>query len=254
MTQATSLTARWYERPRSLDPVGHDSEGKPYWKADGVTIRIGEDDKLELSAPRGSYREQLRVEVGDGELRFPLEDLVPLVLERLDIEELAVMICGNEAARRRILDALARRYNDCGIEDDDRRFWIAKAQSEVHDKKLDELTFTMTRIEHAVAQTGYRAMDGIAWGNVLKHIIQDLLRFMGADYAQAREIAEALERHRFEHYKSPFVELKDYLTGIGSVGGARSAWDDARDHWRGQVAALFANVKVPEPVAAEEAV
>lgn len=244
MSQATSLTSRWYSTPRAIEPEGHDHDGKPYWKVEGVTIRV-QGETLQLSAPRYGDTRHMRVEVADGELRFPLEDLVPLVLERLDITELSRMICGDKDARREVLDALARKYNEHSIEDDDRRYWIAKVKAAVHDAKLDALVYQMSRIEHGVAQTGYRALDAIAWGNVFNHAIVELLRFLGAEYRQAREVADEMERHRFERYRSPFLELKPHLTDIL---GARTAWDEARDFWRERAAALFANVEIPDEV------
>lgn len=246
MTQATSLTSRWYSAPRLIEAEGRDAEDRPFWKVEGVTIRLAEGDKLELSAPRYGAQSALRVEVGDGELRFPLEDLVPLVLERLDIAELSQMICGDERARRSILDALARYYNEHYIEDADRRFWIASVQAAIHDKKLDELTYTMARIEQACAQMGYRAMQDIAYGNALRHELRDALQAAGQTFKEADAAGIAAEaRYDTARRRQDLAEFKTY---VASIGTGRDAWNDARDHWRGQLKALFANVQVPEEV------
>lgn len=251
MTQATSLTSRWYSSPRTITAHGFDPGEKPYWKVEGVTIRLGDFDTLQLTADRHGASGSMRVEVGDGELRFPLEDLVPLVLERLDISELAQMIMGNEEARRAILTSLAAYYNDHYIEDADRRFWIAKVQAAIHSKKLDEIAFAMARIENGVAQMGYDAMRDIAFGNVLSYLVADLMRFLGCEWRQAQEIGDALARRH--DALPPDKGLVDFRPYVNALGSGANAWNDARDHWRAQVEVLFANVEVPEEPATQEA-
>lgn len=246
MTQATSLTSRWYSTPRTIAAYGFDHGEKPYWKVEGVTVRLGENDTLQLTGERYGTSNAMRVEVGDGELRFPLEDLVPLVLERLDISELAQMIMGDQTARREILDALAAYYNEHSVEDADRRYWIAKVQAAVHDKKLDELTSAMSSIERAVSQMGYRAMDRITYGNVLRSQVRGLMLFLGATRADADAIADSIEANYGDHRREDLIDFKSFVNSVSF--GAKDAWSEARDYWREEVKALFSNVEVPEPV------
>lgn len=235
MTEATSLTARWYASGRSVEAAGHDHEERPYWRVEGVTITVdGETLKIQQTN-RGSYENgRLNVTIGDGELRFPLEDLVPLILERFAVRDLAEMICADQEARSAVLDALAHRYNEMGIGDSDRRYWIAKTKESIHDKALDTLTYSMTRIEHAVAQLGYRAMADIAYENVLRHELRERGIPHEEAFAARYPVSQAL------------VDLKPY---VDTVGSGKDAWEAARDFWREQTLALFRNVEVitPEP-------
>lgn len=237
MTQATSLTARWYERPRTIEAQPRE-HGPLIWEVEGVRISLGGGDTLKIESKyHGSYPHQreMRVEVTDAEVRFPLEDLVPFVLDRLDINEVAQMICGDTDARRSLLEALASRYNEHGIEDEDRRHWIAKVQSAIHDKRLDELTTALVSLERSVGQIGYRAMSQIDYGNVIRHE----MKAAGVD----QDIAEAAANR----YKCP-AYLVDFSRFINVIDfGPTSAWHQARDFWRNQVKALFQNVEVPSP-------
>ena len=230
MTNATSVAARWHNSPRVYD-VDHTRGDDAVWKVDGVYVSV-HGDKLTVEAVNRSLSPQMRIEVYDGELRLPLEDLVPQVLERLDVSELAQMLCADEDARRAILDALARRYNEMSIEDADRRHWIAKVQSAIHDVKLDALTYSMTRIEQAVAQMGYRAMGDIHYDNVLRHELE----------RAGLDTEAALERSRLFRPKQELVDFRPYLAN----SSVESAWQDARDFWRKQLIALFPTV-VAEP-------
>lgn len=235
MTQATSLTARWYQRPRTIaaQPREH---GPLTWEVEGVRISLGEGDTLEIKSKyHGSYPHQreMRVEVSDAEVRFPLEDLVPFVLDRLDINEVAQMICGDTDARRSLLEALASRYNEHGIEDEDRRHWIAKVQSAIHDKRLDELTGALVSLERAVGQIGYQAMSQVDYSNVIRHEMKDA----GVDADIAEVAANRYKRPAYLADFSKFISVIDF--------DPKSAWNEARDFWREQVIALFGAVDIP---------
>jgi hypothetical protein len=238
VTYATTITAGWRNSPRTFEPSHQTHDDRPVWKIDGVYVSV-DGGKLSVEPIHRSATPEMRIEVHDGELRLPLEDLVPQVLDRLDVADLAQMICADEGARRVILDALARRYNEMGVEDADRRHWLAAVQSEVHDKKLDELTYAMTRIEHAVAQMGYRAMGDIHYDNVLRHELERA----GLD-AEA-----ALERSQRFRPNQHLVDFKPY---VATIGHGQDAWNDARDYWRSQLATLFPHVEVPAAPAKAE--
>lgn len=234
MTDATSLTARWYRAPRRIDPErGYD---RPRWRVEGVTITVDADDVLEIRQTNpGAYHDsEMRVTVRDGELSFPLEDLVPKVLERFSITDLAEMITADPDARRAVLTSLAAYYNDHYVEDADRRYWIAKVRSAVHDKALDRLVDAMASIEPAIAKMGYEAMRDISYDNVLEHELRDA----GVDPETAKTA-----RHRYPT-RSP--EMVDFLRYVNAIGFGQGAWNDARDYWRGQVKTLFANIEVPD--------
>lgn len=234
MTDATSLTARFYSAPRIIEADGRDHNDRPHWKVEGVTIQAGENDTLEIrQTNRYGDGHEMRVRVQDGELTFPLEDLVPLVLERLDIRGLSAMICGDEEARRALLDALVTRYNENGIEDQDRRYWLAKVQETIHDKALDRFVDAMTGIERTASQMGYRAMGDIAYDNVLRH---ELERAGVAPEA-------ALEASRRYHPEQGLIDMKPY---VWNVGFGQGAWHEAREFWRAKAAELFAAPTVPD--------
>lgn len=239
VTQATSIAARWHTSPRTY-AIDHQRGEQPVWKVDGVYVSL-DGDRLRVEAVHRSPSPEMRIEIYDGELRLPLEDLVPQVLDRLDIGELARMICADDDARREVLEALARRYNEHGVEDADRRHWIAKVQASIHDARLDALTYSLTRIEQAVAQMGYRAMGDIAYANVLRHELERA----GVDRDAALEAAE--------RYPRQDQDLIDFRAYVNTHGGANNAWEAARSYWRGQLSALFPNVEAPEPSTEAEA-
>lgn len=228
----TILSQRWHRSPRIFEPAGHYDGGQPYWEVDSVTVRVN-GEKLSVESTHRSERPDMRIDVYEGELRLPLEDLIPQVLDRLEVEDLARMITADEAARRCVLDALARYYNDAHIEDADRRHWIAATKAAVHDRALDRLVDAMSSLERHVAALGYRAMSDIAYDNVLDHELRDA----GVDPEKAREA-----RHRYQ----PRQELIDFRPYVDTIGFGQGAWNDARDYWREQTKAMFANVEVPE--------
>lgn len=232
MTQATTIAAsRWSREPRKFQ-VHHEEAGKPVWQVDGVYVSV-DGDELSVRQTSANPSPELRIEVFNGELRIPLEDLVSQVLDRLEISELATMICSDAEARKGVIDALSSYYNEMSVEDEDRRRWLHGVKEAVHNRKLDELVTAMTTIERSVSQMGYRAMSDIHYDNVLAHALMDA----GLERADSFRTAE-----RYEPSKH-LVDFKPYVDRIGYGGG--DAWNDARDFWRAQITALF-------PVIAED--
>lgn len=222
----------WNERPARAE-VAHSIGGdKP-----ATVYRIG---RYEITVPEGGGDVTYRVpshygsdprrvlpnmEIADGEIRIPITDLVGEVLTRLDPRELAGALWQNAEVRDAFMGCLARDWSDDAIGEADRRAFLVKVREAVHDAAVDRLFQKVAGLEHDASQR-WRVWQVIRDAN-------EALRVNGATWPSGRplQLAEPGDEPAFK------------------IGGA--SWNEAREHWRAELAKLFPG-PAPEPAASDE--
>lgn len=163
------------------------------------------------SDPRTTFP---NMEVSDGEVRFPVEDLVPVILSRLDPVDLARALWQNEDVKAEFMSCLTERWSEGGIGDADRRKFLASIKEAIHSKALDAFAYTAQKLERAFGQKWFFYHE--------IHRVNDGLREAGFEDRDGNPI-----RLRHEDSDPAF-----------RIGGEH--WNDAREHWRAEAARMFA--------------
>jgi hypothetical protein len=174
------------------------------------------------SNPRDTFP---NMEIRDGEMRLPLEDIVSTILARVEPAEIAVALWGDDGVRTEFMDALVTRYNERNICDGDRRKFLAGVKEAVHSKALDQLAASMASLEYAIAKNYYLHSKISAINETLAH------------YGVTRP------PRGDETEPQPLRIQDESQIGEFKIGG--TAWNEARDHWRGEVLRQFP-MPVPE--------
>jgi hypothetical protein len=198
--------ARVFEVGKYLITVPNDPEADvtyhvPHW-------RSGQDD------PRQTFP---NMQVTDGEVRFPVEDLVPVILSRLEPLDLAQALWQNDEVRAHFIDCVVTRYSEAGIDDKDRRKLIIDLQSVVHVVALDKAVNMLGNLEQRF---------GSKW-------------FFWNQIAQV----EAVIKNCYPEAEGVRVMSPDSDEQFKCVG---KNWNEARNHWREELLAMF-----PAPSEAE---
>lgn len=147
------------------------------------------------------------MEISDGEIRIPATDLVGLILSRLDPVDLARALWTDAEVKEAFMECLVHRYNEQGIDDADRRKFLAEVKEAVHSKALDGLASTMASLEYDVSKRSFFYHE--------VNRINDWLREQGHDV-------------RLKHDDND----PDF-----KIGGRH--WNEARQHWRDEVVKRF---------------
>lgn len=230
-----TLSKMWSTSPRRIEC--RNAGGDPYFNVDGLTLIVrpekveGEGPILEISSDRSASTDPRRtlpnMEACSGQISFALEDLIGLILERIEPDDLAVELCRDDTVRERMIYNLTHRYSDGHMTDADRRKMIRDLQGEVHSVQLDKLAYAVTAVENNAAKLACAA-DGI----------YDFNLFLSGHGAVDRN-GEPLK------YKRMLPQIVE----LGFNDG--QSWADARDFWRNRVSALFASPErvenTPEP-------
>lgn len=178
-----------------------------------VTYRI---PHYRNSDPRQTFP---NMEVRDGELRLPLEDIVSSILARVEPVEIAKALWQDDDVKAEFMEALSERYMEGGLNDADRRRFIDKVKDAVHNAALDKLANSMASMEYAVAKGFYLHSQITAINDTLAH------------YGVTRP-------PRGDEDGPQPLRIKDEShVGEFKIGGA--AWNEARDYWRSEVRAQF---------------
>ena len=159
------------------------------------------------------------MEVADGEMRIPLDDIVSAVLARVKPADIAVALWADDDVRGEFIYAMTTRYSSDNISDADRRKFLTKVKEAVHSAALDKLGNAMAKLEYECAK-----------------------RF--SLWQEVRRINDRLEHYdvtrppRGEEEGPQPLRIADPTNGKEfSIGG--QAWNEARDYWRDEVARLF---------------
>lgn len=190
-------------------------------RADGVTYCV--PSWHTSSDPR---RTLPNMEISDGEIRIPVVDLVGEVLARLDPVDLARELWTNDEVKAAFMEALVSRYASDSLGDAERRAFLHGVKEAVHD----------------VGQG--RAID----------LLQSLENRASQRWSVWQEIGQANAALEAADAKWPDgtpMRLRDPSNEPEfKIGGA--SWNEARDHWREALVAMFPGPEPGEPPADSE--
>ncbi len=212
------------DRPARVVSIG--------WGQYEVTIPDDPEADVTYRKPRHHWSSDPRqtfpnMEVCDGEMRFPLDDLVSAVLARVAPAEIAPSLWQNDEVKELMMEALSVRYSEMGLDDGDRRRFLASVKEAVHSAALDKLASAMAGMEYAIAKNYYLHTE---IGQ-----INDMLSQYGVTRPPRGD----------EDGPQP-LRIKDEQS-VGEFKIAGTAWNESRDFWRSEVLRQF---PMAEPVSA----
>ncbi len=184
-----------YEVTIPNDPEADVTYRKPY----GVT-----------GDPRQTFP---NMEVRDGEMRIPLEDIVSSILARVDPTEIAVALWANEEVRNEFMDAMVTRYSERNIGDADRRKFLTGVKEAVHSKALDRFGGKAAELEYQFGRKWFF-------------------------YHQVNQINDWLREGEYKDRDGNTLQLRhEDADAVFKISGA--SWHEAREHWRQEALRLF---------------
>lgn len=240
----------WYEKPTKIDVknfVGGESPaavfdlGQYQITVHGFTPENTPDitytryNRYKSGDPRKTFP---NMEVTEGVLRIPVEDIVGEMLSRLDPVDLAKTLWNdNGEVRAEFMNCMTDHY-ESGITDADRRAFLVGVKADIHDRRADSLQKAFSESEYNFSRSVFfwdqvqRANDQLARAEQM--VRQALGQPVEPEPDQAAEVF-TLPRLRDDNR-----EPSQKLFGTN--------WVEARDHWRDKVAEIF-----PRPIAIEAA-
>lgn len=232
----------WNERPSKATAknfIGGDNPAAIYEVGQyQVTVHGGTPDEHPEVTYCHKYRNTTdpratlpNMEIADGEIRIPVTDLVGEALKRLEPAELAAALWSDDSVKAEFMELLTRRYNDHGIDDGDRRKFLAGVKEAVHDKRLDDLANAMSKLEYEFSKTSHFYHEINRINEALRHYDVRIKR---------GDTDELLQFNNLD--RSTKGEDGGFTRGELEIGG--KSWEEARTHWRKEVSARF-----PNPVA-----
>ncbi|MER9937474.1 hypothetical protein [Mesorhizobium sp. M0088] len=235
---------RYQDRPSTLkvehELINNDRKGTVH-ALNEFQITVWEDG--EVTAQRKYYAKSdpqstfPNMTVESGSINLPIDDLVEFLLARITPEELAEGIISDDDARAALLEKLARRYNEPGFTDTDRREFLTKVQQQVYAIAVDRAIERLNKDE-----TNARARDDYyRWKAV------EIGHYRGLfEYAQSLHGDDMDAHHRFTQRFTAPDKLAEYFkdnrdpAAVESVG---PSWYESRDFWRAELLKAF-----PEPI------
>jgi hypothetical protein len=156
------------------------------------------------------------------EIRFRIEDFVPLILSRLEPVELAEHLWRDQDTRDQFMHFMTSQYNDPEFSDDDRRAFLSSVKATVHNEALDKAVNRLRAMECEFAKAhNYRNQ----MNRINRHL--EVMNVRGHD-------GKLTQFDMFADIHNPFLK----------VGG--EAWEAALEYWRGVVAKVFLAPEEPE--------
>lgn len=231
------------ERPAKADVkrLIVDGEPKTVYEVGKYLVTVpGSETEVTYHCPRYGMETDPRktfpnMEVCDGEIKIPVADLVDEVLSRVQPVELAQALWSNEDAKAEFMYCLVTSYNEQGIDDADRRKFLAGVKEAVHCKSIDDLARRMASVEfeynrHANYYDQVRRIN-----NRLRELDVKVLRSVKGENGEWRQEAVLLQfDSRDTSWKD---ESGNFLRGELEVGG--KSWEEAREFWRTEILKKF---------------
>jgi hypothetical protein len=231
----------WAERPNKIDPryhVGGDTPARVF-EVGSYTITVPNDPDQQATYTH-KYHDYKKVDsvfpnmdVSDGSIRIPVEDFVPLILQRLEPSEIAVALWDDSDVRAAFVEAATERYSQMNIGDVDRRALLAGLKEEVHSVALDRLASTMHTQEYAARERAHFYNRAHTFGHFWRAVLETLERYPDARAAVIQG-----------HGEAPF-EYKSEDAREWDIGGKH--WNESQQYWRAEVLRQF-----PAPVADDD--
>lgn len=183
------------------------------------------DSRHRSGDPRQTFP---NMDVSDGILRIPVEDIVQEMLSRLEPTDLARALWKNDDVRAEFMCCLVERYADGSVSDADRREFLVGVKEAIHDTAVAVLAEKFSDSEYALAKSVY-------YWNQVQRANDQLAR---AEQRVRQALGQPLEpdENQTEVFTIPRLrdDGQDPLTRIGGT-----AWHECRDWWRDKVAELF---------------
>lgn len=225
----------WNERPTKVECKHRIGGEKParIFEIGKYKINVPDDpeEPISYTVPTYSNRnsgDDLKaalpnLEVTDGCLKFPLEDLVPLVLSRVPPEELAQALWSDEDVREAFIYAATERYSEMGIGDADRRKLLKGLQQAIFSTAIDLAVNKLSNLE---------SRFGNKW-------------FFWNQVADANRVLENMVPECTYRLKDGDSDEQFRITGTN--------WKEARDHWRAEIMAMLsASAEPEEPIEGDD--
>lgn len=199
------------DNPRRVFQIGKYRVEVPDDPEADATYHVPSYGRGEPTEPRAHFP---NMEVRDGEMRIPLEDFAAAVLSRVEPTEIAVALWQDADVRAEFMDALTRRWNERGIDDGDRRKFLAGIKEAIHSKALDEFAYTAQKLERAF---------GAKW-------------FF---YHEVNSVNQRLHEAGYEDREGNPIRLRhEDSDPVFKISGAN--WNEAREHWRQEAEKMIA--------------
>ena len=216
-----------------------------------VTVPGEEELEVTFTVPseRGNPRESFpNLQVADGELRLPVTDLVEVILARIAPVELAAALWQNDEVKEAFMDCLKTRYNEQGIDDADRRKFIAEVKEAIHDKALDVLAGKMASLEHEINRRSHGFQEIHRINETLRQFDVKTKRFVGYGEKGGKTGEPVYEEVplQFNMLDRPTPDGKGGWTH-GELEVAGKSWEEARAYWRKEISKRFPAPPEPEP-------
>lgn len=166
--------------------------------------------------PRNAFP---NLEVRDGEMRIPLEDIVGAILARVEPTEVAVALWCDDDVRAQFVEAMTTRWSGMNIGDADRRAFLHGVKEAIHSAAVDALASRMASLEHEATKRWsiHRQVEAVN---------ETLANYGATRPARGDETEPQPLRIRDTMHDPEF-----------RISGP--AWNEARDFWRREVARQF---------------
>lgn len=211
----------WPDRPTKVEAKHHIGGDNParVFAIGKYEVTVPADPEADVTYHVPRYRSGaedpretfLNMTVTDGEIRFPVDDLVPIMLSRLDPVELAQALWQNDEVRDHFIECATERYSEAGIQDADRRKLIEKLQGVISSVALDRAVNILGNLESRFGSKWY------FWDQIRR--AEDAIKNV---YPEAQDTARIA---------SPDSDPQFKIVGTN--------WNEARDYWRAELSALL---------------
>lgn len=217
----------WSDRPTKVEVrhfIGGDNPAAVFMvgqyeiTARGANIEPGVELQISYTIP--SRHQEARVsatfpniEVRDGAMVLPIEDIVEAILARVQPAEIAVALWGDSEVREQFIYALTTRWSKLNVNDADRRKVLAEIKEAIHSKALDAFAYTAQKLEHSFGKKWFF-------------------------YHEINRVNEWLHQHEIKDADGGTIRLRhEDSDPVFKISG--EGWHEAREHWREEAAKLF---------------
>lgn len=202
-----------------------------------VELRVPADTVVHQRDSRGYERRAVtdpthdqhfpNMEVREGCLVIPVDDVVQQIVARSDPADLAKALWADEAVRDEFTYCLKERYSQGHVTDADRRKFLTKVQSAVHSAALDLAVQRLGSIEYDQRQRAQVRLYDRRYQANYESVLETIQLALGSE---ARSV---IESRCGKAYVVPEGNPKDF-----EIGG--KYWTEDHERWRAELTAMFA--------------
>lgn len=228
----------WGESPRSLLVESHDDpaagvefhhNGYAY-RVKGREIRLRRLTRSE--EPYGARKVDgpfPNIEVVEGCVSFPIEDIIEMALRAADDGTLSRILFENQQVRREFIDSIGDSYGALSVSNPERRRLLHRMQSDVHDAALDRACTILADIERKLTHVWASRQYEEQANNVLSAHADNLWRAYQKAQKENRALTDPLEPEKV-HRLSPEPDIPSH----------GKTYEEVRAYWRDRLEERFA--------------